>query len=118
MLPFFDHEIFPNCLKIAKVIPILKNGSKSEVTNYQPISLLLNFSKILEKLIISRLMSFFEKYNILNQNQYGFQKNSSTTHAILDVVSRIANNIKQKKITRLIFLKKAFDTVSHEILLK
>jgi len=65
-------------------------------------------------------MSFFERHNILNQNQYGFQKNLSTIHAILDAVNQIANNIKQKKLTGLIFLDliKAFETVSHEFLLK
>jgi len=47
----FEYGIFPNCLKIAKIIPVFKNGFKSEVTNDRPISLLSSFSKILESLL-------------------------------------------------------------------
>jgi len=47
----FEFVIFPDCLKLAKVIPIYKVGSKLELTNYRPISLLSNLSKLLEKLI-------------------------------------------------------------------
>ena len=88
------------------------------MNNYRPISLLSNFSKILEKLIYSRLTKFLEKHKILHDNQYGFRENLSTTHAMLDIMNKISCNIKNKKITGLIFLdlKKAFDTVSHDIL--
>ena len=114
----FDFGIYPECLKTAKIIPIFKAGLKTEVNNYRPI-FLSNFSKILEKLIYSRLTKFLEKHKILHDNQYGFRENLSTTHAMLDIMNKISCNIKNKKITGLIFLdlKKAFDTVSHDILL-
>ena len=66
--------IFLNRMKTAKVCPVYKSGSKTEFTNYRPISVLTSFSKILEKLISIRLLSFIDKYNILSYSQYGFRK--------------------------------------------
>ena len=54
----FKTGVFPTRLKIAKVIPMFKSGIKIEVTNYRPISLLPQFSKILEKLFLIRINSF------------------------------------------------------------
>jgi len=53
--------IFPDSMKIAKVIPIFKNGDTHSFSNYRPISLLSQFSKILEKLFEIRLYSFIKK---------------------------------------------------------
>ena len=55
----FRTGVFPSRMKIAKVIPMIKSGTKTEVTNYRPISLLPQFSKILEKLFLTRINSFF-----------------------------------------------------------
>ena len=65
----FEFGIFPESLKIPKVIPIFKTGSKTEVNYYRPISILSNFSKIFEKLVVARLTNFLEKTNILHDNQ-------------------------------------------------
>ena len=66
----FNTGLFPNQMKIAKVIPIFKSGEKGVFTNYRPISLLPQFSKILEKLYNDRLDSFLFKYSILSPSQY------------------------------------------------
>lgn len=52
---------FPNALKISKVIPLFKNGDPKYISNYRPISLLSVFSKILEKVLCKRIITFFEK---------------------------------------------------------
>ena len=78
----FKFGIFPDVLKVTKVIPIHKSDDKSKVNNYRPISVLNSISKILEKLLVSRLLCFLNKYNILYDRQYGFRKNRNT---ILDV---------------------------------
>jgi len=57
--------VFPDQLKIAKVIPIFKAGDKLKVSNYRPISILSPFSKILEKIFYVRLISFVNQSNIL-----------------------------------------------------
>ena len=83
----FSEGVFPNCMKNAKVIPLLKTGSKSELSNYILISLPSCLSKVVEKLIYSRLISYLNKNSILHHNQYGFRSGLSTNHALLDVVT-------------------------------
>ena len=91
-----------------------------EVNNYRPISILSNFSKIFEKLVVARLTNFLKKLNILHDNHYGFRSKLSTTHALLDVINGISTNMSKNQCTGLICLdlKKAFDTASHSILLQ
>ena len=88
--------VFPDDLKIAKVIPLYKSGDSSLFTNYRPISLLPAFSKVFERLIYNRLHSFFEKYNILFTSQYGFRKQSSTEHATLELIDSVVNALNDK----------------------
>ena len=116
----FMTGIFPDALKISKVIPVHKDGPADNVNNYRPISLLSIFDKIIEKMMHKRLSSFLEQHNILFKNQFGFRKNNSTTFALLDLTERIKESIENKKYGCGIFidLRKAFDTVNHEILLK
>ena len=110
----------PEILKYAKVIPIYKANSPMDVKNYRPISILPIFNKIMEKLMHERVISFLEKNNVIFNHQFGFQKNKSTTLAILDLQTKIIEAIEKKHFSCCIFLDfaKAFDTVDHEILLK
>ena len=112
--------IFPDRMKIAKIIPLFKSGSKTEINNYRPISLLPQFSKILEKIYNNRLNNFITTSNILNSCQYGFRQGVSTSHALVDLVSEITNSLNKRKhaIGVFIDLRKAFDTVNHQLLCK
>uniref|UniRef100_A0A3Q3AH61 Reverse transcriptase domain-containing protein n=1 Tax=Kryptolebias marmoratus TaxID=37003 RepID=A0A3Q3AH61_KRYMA len=116
----FSSGIFPDTMKIAKVIPIYKNGEKCLFSNYRPISLLPQFSKILEKLFVIRLDTFIDKNNILSSSQYGFRANNSTSMALMELIEQITNAIDQKQYCASIYvdLKKAFDTIDHSILFK
>ena len=115
----FELGVFPNYFKTAKVIPIFESGNKNLVSNYRPISLLTTLSKVFEKLTKSRLVKFFDKRNIWYVYQYGFREKHSVSHALLDVSSLCYNSIQNKLYTAMLFmdLRKAFDTVSHKILL-
>ena len=112
--------IFPDRMKIARVITLFKNGDVKEFSNYRPVSILPQFSKILEKVFHNRLMSFINDKQILNNSQFGFRKNMSTALAIIELVEEITTAIDEGKTTVGVFidLKKAFDTVDHNILVK
>ena len=118
-LSFFT-GVFNAILKTAKVIPIHKKNSKLEVSNYRPISLLSNIDKIFEKLMHSRLIEFLEEKQILHYRQFGFRKDFSTNHAILTLLESIQKALDDGQFACGIFidLEKAFDTVSHDILLE
>lgn len=76
-------------------------------------------SKILEKLFYLRLSGFLTKFNILNHHQHGFRPHHSTAMAILELVNNIYESFENNQYTVGVFvdLKRAFDTVNHEILL-
>ena len=82
-----ENGIFPELLKISKVIPLFKSGAKSEVNNYRSISLLPVLSKVYEKILHKRITTFVKKHSVLSSTQYGFRANYSPEHAVLDVVS-------------------------------
>ena len=116
----FSTGIFPSEMKIAKVIPLFKNGNKSDFSNYRPISLLSQFSKILEKIFNERLQQFLNANNILSNSQYGFRAHMSTVHAALELTESISNSIdsKQHYAGVFIYLTKAFDTINHKLLVE
>ena len=112
--------IFPSIFKIAEVVPLRKNDPKDQVTNYRPISLLLTISKILEKLVYSRIYGFLTKSNQLYQSQYGFRAKHSCDHAVGELLSDIVKNLELHKPTICLYLdlSKAFDTLLHQVILK
>ena len=117
----FRSGVFPDCLKCATVTPVYKNsGSQFELNNNRPISVLDVFSKIYEKLMVSRITNYLTKFSLLKNCQFGFRPGLSTSDAVLDFVENIYDSLNDRKstISILVDLRKAFDTVSHCILLK
>ena len=113
--------LFPDCLKIAKVIPIFKEGDESDPSKYRPISLLPVVSKIFEKIISNRIIVFLNKEKVLNENQFGVRQNGSTIDALVELRKNVRLNwlnSKQNTISTFLELKKASDTVDHQILLE
>jgi len=111
--------IFPNVLKVARVIPVYKKNDPHFRENYRPISILPVISKILEKVMTQQLQNYFEENNLFYHSQYGFRKAHSTEFAVLEVTDRILWAMDQNRVPLYIFmdLTKAFDTVDHEIIL-
>ena len=108
----FNGGIFPDINKIAKVIPIYKDGSMTDINNYCPISLLPIFSKIMEKIVAVRLNNFLELHSVIFPNQFGFRAGCSTTHALVSITQAINKTIDNQIFGCGVFidLKKAFDT--------
>lgn len=110
--------IMPTKWKEAYVIPIHKAGSLNDVKNYRPISKLSIISKILDSLVADEL---FERFKcIISSNQHGFFKGRSTTTNLLAYTERIQRSLLSGGQIDVIFtdFSKAFDTVSHNVLLK
>ena len=111
---------FPQGMKAADVSPLYKSRERYMVNNYRPISLLITMSKILEKVIYSRVYNFLVETEQLYQSQYGFRTGHSCQNAISELIGNILKNQKENKSTIGVFidLSKAFDTLSHDILLR
>ena len=113
----FHNGVFPNILKIAEVIPIFKSESRVACNNYWLISRLYNIGKITEKLMHKHLYSFLETQNCFYAAQFGFQLNMSTNNALMSIIENIQTQLDEGKYCPGVFvdLKKAFDTVNHNI---
>ena len=112
------HGIFPDSLKIAKVIPVFKQGPRSSGGNYRPISVLSALSKIFERCILNQLKYYCLTENIVASNQYGFRSGYNTTVCLVDLIDEVTKALDEDEYAVSIFLDliKAFDTVNHSIL--
>jgi len=111
---------FPNAFKTGKITPVFKKGNKECIENYRPVSILPVFGKGFEKIIYKRLYSFLSSNGVLHDQQFGFRKGHSTTHALHKSVNEITKSVSNNNHVLGIFidLSKAFDTLDHSILLR
>ena len=115
----FKTGIFPEIWKIAKVTSIFKSGSKSDMSNYRPISVLSVFARLLEKIGHDQISNYLKMHKRFSSCQHAFLKMHSTLTSLLNVTDLWFSNIDKRKINISVFLdlKKAFDTVDHRILI-
>ena len=88
--------------------------------NYRPISSIPYLSKVFEKCICIRLLKFFDKFSLFSNCQHGFRKGRTTCDALLSLTESIYENLNRREylVSSLVDLRKAFDTVSHPILVR
>ena len=106
--------IFPDKLKVAKVVPVFKGNDATIFSNYRPISILPTISKVFEIIIFNQIHEHFTTHNLYYAHQYGFRKGHSTEHAMLEVIDRILQHLDKGETPINIYLdlSKAFDTRS------
>ena len=116
----FSTGKFPDAWKIANVVPLKKGGDPTDVNNLRPVSLLPLPGKMAERIAHTLINGHVENLNLLNQNQGGFRKKRSTISTTAKFTDDILLGINEKQYTVASFidLKKAFDTINHQILLK
>nr|CAI5865990.1 unnamed protein product [Callosobruchus analis] len=112
--------LFPKVFKVAKVIPLHKNGSQYDTSNYRPIALLPILSKIFETIINKQIVEFFQVNNLFSSCQHGFLANKSTSSAIMNLTDYVIEGFEEGRLSHAVFydLTKAFDCLSHDILLQ
>ena len=112
--------MFPEELKVARVIPLFKSSDAMLFCNYRPVSVLPHFSKILERLMYNTLISFINKHKLLLNFQFGFREGHSANLALIYLEDKIYNSLDKGEYVLGLFLEltKAFDTVNHDILLQ
>lgn len=112
--------VFPDCLKIARTIPIFKKGDHKLLENYRPISIIPALAKLLETIMKEQLYSYFENNNLFLDRQHGFRRGRSTASAVLSLVEKITGAFEDRESVSITLcdLSKAFDCVSHRLLLR
>ena len=112
--------IFPDTLKIAKVIPLYKKEDPEIVDNYRPVSLLCAISKVFERAAYNQLYAYFKENELFFKKQYGFRDQHSTELASTELIDQIFLDLDKRINPVVIYmdLSKAFDTLDHGILLK
>ena len=116
---FLAAEKFPSHLKRAHIIPIYKNGDTKDPSNYRPISITSALSKVFEKVIKDQIDDYIEKNHLLSPIQFEFPRGFSTTDALLYAYEKTRLSLDNKKMvaSALLDLSKAFDSMSHNLLL-
>ena len=111
---------FPDQLKLAKVFPIYKSGSKSDPCNYRPVSILPIISKISERHVNKHLMAYLNKYRLIHESLSGFRQKHSCQTALVKLIDQWMICIDKGDIIGATFIdfRKALDLVDHKILIQ
>ena len=109
-------SVFPASVKNANITPVHKKDSKNIESNYRPVSILSNISKIYERCLYSQISKFFEEK--LSDYQYGFRKGFNTQHCVIVMIEKWRKSLDKRESfgALLTDLSKAFDCLPHDLL--
>ena len=106
--------------KKAWVLPIFKSDDRQKCENYRPISILPIISKIFERSVFNQLYNFLNENSLLSKYQFGFRPKNSTLSALIQMCDAWHASMDCGDVSAVVFLdiRKAFDSISHNILLR
>ena len=106
---------YPDGAKIVRTEALHKKGDKFEMKNYRPVAIATPLSKVIEKVVMTRMMSYLEHKKLLSDNQHGYRAHRSCTTAVLQLKEDIMKDLENGVDNCLIFtdMSSAFDTISH-----
>ena len=109
----------PTSWKVACVTPIFKNGSRHQVHDYRPISVTSCCSRVLERIINSKIIYFLTQHRLLLDSQHGFRYGFSTDTILLSFYDYVTDKLDKSQVVDSVFFdfRKAFDSVPHNVLL-
>lgn len=115
----FSTAIFPNLWKIGRIVALHKQGNRTDMNNYRPITILPTISKLLERAVHQQLYHYLNEKKVLAKEQHGFRARRATDTALIHFSDKILASMDSGQVTGVAFLdlSKAFDTVNHELLL-
>ena len=107
---------YPEKFKVADVTPVFKKGERTSASNYRPISILSNLSKVFERLLYKQISKYFERF--LSKYQCGFRKNHSAQNCLVYMLEKFKEALDKKNNfgALLTDLSKAFDCIPHDLL--
>ena len=114
-----EEGVFPDEMKIARVLPLYKSDDPMIANHYRPVSILPAFSKLFEQTMYTRLLNFHMKHKLLYEYQFGLRHNHSVYMSLIILIDKIITSLNNGDYTIGLFLdfKKAFDTINHDILI-
>lgn len=114
-----DANVFPTCWKKSRICPVPKVPGASQLEDFRPISILPVLSKVYEKVILSQLCDFIDRYNIYASTQSGFRKGHSCITILLKLKDDILKAMQRGEVTLSVSAdySKAFDTVKYDVLI-
>lgn len=117
---FLEVGRYPDILKVAKVVALHKGGSKDQLNNYRPISVLTSINKVFEKVIYKRIHSFLTSNGFFSGRQYGYKNKCGTRNCVIELLEEAYRQLDDGKIVTglMLDLSKAFDLVEHRLLLE
>ena len=112
-------SLFPGDWKCARVTSLFKQGERTDVNNFRPISVISIIAKVFGRIVYDQLYSFLANEEIITNHQSGCRSLHSTVTALLEATDSWALDIDRGNVNAVVFLdsKKAFDTVDHDVLL-
>ena len=116
----YECNTFPDCMKKASIKVIHKKDSTEDISNYRPISILPTISKIFERAAVNQIVNYLETNNLLSNCQHAYRKHHSTITCLFELVNYVYSMIDNKRLTAIasLDLSKAFDSISHELMLE